>query len=77
LNKEISLIGAGAMGGTIIERLISAGFVRADAVLACDGSFLSSFRASSGGASNATSTDWTLLAVLLSFSGVSIAAILS
>jgi pyrroline-5-carboxylate reductase len=36
LNKKISLIGAGAMGGTIIERLISAGFVRADAVLACD-----------------------------------------
>ena len=36
MNKKISFIGTGAMGGAIIERLISAGFVRADAVLACD-----------------------------------------
>lgn len=36
MDKKISFSGAGAMGGAVLERLISAGFVAADAVLACD-----------------------------------------
>ena len=36
LNRKISFIGTGVMGGAILERLITAGFVSADAALACD-----------------------------------------
>ena len=36
MDKKMSFSGAGAMGGAVLERLISAGFVAADAVLACD-----------------------------------------
>jgi len=36
LDKKISFIGTGAMGGAVLEHLISAAFVDADAVLACD-----------------------------------------
>jgi pyrroline-5-carboxylate reductase len=36
LNRKISFIGTGVMGGAILERLITAGFVSADTTLACD-----------------------------------------
>jgi len=36
MNRKISLIGAGKMGGALLERLIDAGFASKDNVLACD-----------------------------------------
>jgi len=36
LNRKISFIGTGVMGGAILERLITTGFVSADDALACD-----------------------------------------
>jgi pyrroline-5-carboxylate reductase len=36
MNKKISFIGVGKMGGALLERLVNAGFVSTDNVLACD-----------------------------------------